>query len=339
MTTTTSPLSTRTGAVRARLRAAGRYAAAVAHAALIFGFIRPATRVLPMHTARRVPTVLGWAWSVTPKGRRLVRSLVQAFPDGPHDPQATARAILGEPYRQYVISRQVLRDDDAVAGVGRVTMRMTDRTRDLMAGDQSFVLAVGHFSREAAFSVTRGGVTPRTLLVVAAPKPVKRPSLNEAAQHEMFETVKRAAIKGHESTVMTRGERTVDDIIGFLRGPGRAVHIHVDAVLPRASTRSLSRPFAGASQRHFATGAARMARLAQVPVLLCEAEPDGRGGTLVRWSDPIGPPPVDDETADSGITSRLLDEIERDIARRPGQYVQAIGNERHWDPVGGAWYG
>src|SRR5690606_32339051 len=118
---------------------------------------------------------------------------------------------------------------------------------------------------------------------------------------------------------------------------GSTLIMSVDAPWDGSQAGSITRAFAGRESASFATGTARLARLAQCPIVLCmpRVEPDGR--VVLHWKKVIATPDRRDAEADITITSLLLDEIEHAIGCRPEQYVMDILGERRWNAEQERW--
>jgi hypothetical protein len=237
--------------------------------------------------------------------------------------------------RQYAIGQRLVAGGaDAAARLGRVRHVMGEEAASLLASEQSVVVVSGHFSREFLLSFTRPGIVPRAPIGVVK---IGSRSDRVGVHDEMFRTLVQAALSNPGCIPMERGQRDVNALVDYLAVSGRAIHVHADYPLPATARRALRRPFAGAAERSFGTGAARTARLAQVPLLVCHAYPDGQGATVMQWSDPIVPPPRDDAASDERVTSLLLDDIERAVGMRPQDYMLPMGRDRQWDPVRRVW--
>jgi lauroyl/myristoyl acyltransferase len=126
-------------------------------------------------------------------------------------------------------------------------------------------------------------------------------------------------------------------LLEHLKQPGNLVIIAVDAPWPADRPGSFERPFAGHENQSFATGASRLARLAQCPIVTCVSYLEDDGRIVLEWDEPVPPPPAADRSADVRVTSGLLDTIERAVGRRPTQYVLKIGDDRQWDPTTEQW--
>jgi hypothetical protein len=127
-----------------------------------------------------------------------------------------------------------------------------------------------------------------------------------------------------------------EKLLDELRRPGSVNQILVDAHWEKPN--AYRRPFAGIAERGFALGAARIARIAQCPVvpLVAVLGPSPRS-VIYEWGDPIWPGVVDDTANDRKVIDAALDFLEQGVARYPTQYLHPIGHERHWDASQAAW--
>jgi lauroyl/myristoyl acyltransferase len=141
-----------------------------------------------------------------------------------------------------------------------------------------------------------------------------------------------------DTEVVTRGQAAaMREMLERLREPGWAPIIAPDAPVQGATDQTYSRPVAAWADRAVATGAAQISRIAQVPIALCIPYVDDAGGVVLWWSEVIPAPPRRDRSADEVTISRLMDDIELAVGRRPDQYVLEIGWGRRWDPTRERW--
>ena len=127
-----------------------------------------------------------------------------------------------------------------------------------------------------------------------------------------------------------------DRILRHLATPGAVSQILIDAFWEKPNAHR--RPFAGISERGFALGAARIARIAQCPIVPFVAVLGPRHRSVIlEWGDPIIPGPVDDKSNDTKMLDAAIDFLERGIGRYPTQYRQAIGFDRLWDASEQVW--
>ena len=84
--------------------------------------------------------------------------------------------------------------------------------------------------------------------------------------------------------------------------------------------------------RSFSVGAAKLARLANVPVLLAlPVFSRDHHEVRIRVFGPFTSSAATPEQQDIDVTNAALDIVEREVGRRPSDYVLAIGAERCWD--------
>ena len=121
------------------------------------------------------------------------------------------------------------------------------------------------------------------------------------------------------------------ELIRSLKSAGNTVIIHIDAPWDRGQPTELIRPFAAMRKRAFATGAARLARICNCALILCNTILENDGSVTLEWGEPILPTENADENQDLLITNQLLDKLEIAIGQRPTQYMLNIGSERKWD--------
>ena len=127
-----------------------------------------------------------------------------------------------------------------------------------------------------------------------------------------------------------------DRIIATLsRARGRAA-IYPDAIWEKAN--AYRRSFAGAEDRGFALGAARIARISQATIIPFIAV-HGPEPLIVRidWGEPMAPPPPDDDASDQETLDRVLAFLERSVARYPADYNLPIGWDREWETHSQEW--
>ncbi len=121
-----------------------------------------------------------------------------------------------------------------------------------------------------------------------------------------------------------------DRIVAALSTPSGRAAIYPDAIWKKPN--SYRRAFAGAANRDFALGAARIARLAQATIVPFVAVHDTEPMTVrIDWGEPIEPPPEHNAAADPATLDKILDFLERGIGRYPAEYNLPIGWDREWD--------
>jgi lauroyl/myristoyl acyltransferase len=183
-------------------------------------------------------------------------------------------------------------------------------------------------------------IIPKRLATVIAeiePKPKSARARRLRLQlAEMVDGIRRLR-NGDVEIVRVNGGSIFGKLLNVLRGPGGVVIIATDASWPTSKPGGFERPFASFASHGFALGTARMARLAQCPIVTCVPFLDEQGGVTLQWGEVIPAPDRKDADADLRISNLILDDMERAVGSRPGQYVQPIGHERSWDAVARCW--
>lgn len=126
-----------------------------------------------------------------------------------------------------------------------------------------------------------------------------------------------------------------DDLLAGLSQPGGIGMILIDIDWKRSW--AFHRPFCGYADRGFALGATRIARLAQVPIVMIVAERIGPRRSRVYFSDPIYPGPVDSPENDQPLMCELLDKLEGHIGRLRHAYPHPVGWARRWNAETQRW--
>lgn len=210
--------------------------------------------------------------------------------------------------------------------------------RSLIESRQSIVIATAHFGREPSFfTIADPLFADRDVHTVSAIPP---------------DRVVNAQTKRIRAQLLLAGEalRTWSDgrihvhyhggafmaLLKALRSPGAIAWLNVDTHW-KGGRSSFSRSFAGMSHWTFSTGAARLARLAACPVVLALPRMNGRRGVELQIVGPYQSSAPAGEEWDKDITNQMLDDIEREIGRRPLDYALDLGRDRRWSPEHDAW--
>lgn len=223
-----------------------------------------------------------------------------------------------------------------------VQLEADDEARRIVDGDGSFMLAMAHFERTDAYSTL---VHPevfhgRPIYAVAFKLPnfVLLPHFWRMSLQlrQLLRVSLRARPKGLEFVYL--GGAT-EKLVEKLRTERSIVSVNIDAHWPRGKNSSLSRPFAGASQRTYSTGSAKIARLAGAPLLLGlpVMSDDGRS-VRMRVFGPFRSTAPSAEQQDVDVTNQVLDVIEREVGERPCEYLLDIGGERRWNRREHEWF-
>lgn len=229
---------------------------------------------------------------------------------------------------------------------------------ELLSSKQSFIVAGGHFTQAAGDArhlilplagPAVGGAVPRWRL---SPFELRRRLDAQVDQHsrERLLGLSRGATRNSalSATVPDLWDRTTnwttaratpsvqEQVLAELSKPGAVSQILVDAYWEKPT--AYRRPFAGMAERGFALGAARIARLAQCPVVPFVAVLGPQPRTVVLdWGDPILPRAIGDKASDRDVIDEAVDFIERGVGRYPEQYVHPVGFDRVWNPGNETW--
>ena len=215
-----------------------------------------------------------------------------------------------------------------------------ERVAAIMAARRPVVLVTAHFHHAAELSVGNGLYPCIAGKSLNAPVPAWRFSpkvLRERLQNHLVFGIG-PLLEGADDKQYfppVGDPNLMPAILADLAKPDGCVRIYIDAIWDHVHAHR--RPFAGMAERGFALGAARIARLAQCPVILeiCVNQPDG--SVLIEWGPYIDPPNVDDTATDAGVMDQLIDAIENAIGRYPEQYLHPIGDARRWNADTGRW--
>jgi hypothetical protein len=301
-----------------------------------FALLDVSARLLPRALALAIADFMGLLFAVSPLGLRLYHRMRQAFPRDA-DSWRTTRKYLALPLRDHVVMLRI------ATGREDPTMReIVSRNAPaiLQQPEQSFILATGHFAREAVITVFTPHATGHELMAVMAPveRTLSPKALRLRVQlSRMRESVMRVR-KGAAEIVDAGAPGGAGRVLRHLRKPGSLVFNSPDVPWTHAPRSDrFERPFAGRAMQSFATGTARLSRLSRRPIVTCVPFLDDAGRVVLDWGEPIAPPPKDDLDADARVTSLILDRLEVAVGLRPAQYVIPIGHERCWDPDRKCW--
>ena len=302
---------------------------------------RPAAYLLPrsliwcLAVAVAAPMVV-----LQSNGRRMTRDMSASFAVG--WPAALRMAIRSHAKRfnEFALQQKM------IAGWYRpsrlpVRIEAREEARQIAAGVGSFILAQAHFERATAgaavfFPETFNG---RRIAAVAVslPRWIPLPHLWRASLQ--LRQVLRAcfAVRPQGLEIVYIGG-ALKRLASRLRTENIVVSINIDAHWARDKSTSLERPFCGSLHRTFSTGAAKMARLGAVPLMLAlPVLEDDRRGIRMRLFGPYVSNAADPEQRDLEVTNAMLDTVEREVGIRPCDYVLEIGAERRWDADAQRW--
>ncbi len=302
--------------------------------ALLFIILRAAALSLPRSWAYGLANGVQAVLAASPIGARARSDMRATFPSQRTDD--IAADWLGRPFRDHVNATRI------AAGIERSrewTVDMRGAPAFLEDPSQSFIMATGHFSREAMSCIYMPWIVRRRLATVIAPMTQAKTPRGLRVRLQMREMVNgiRAMREGDVDIAEVAGKSFLVRLLHHLREPGGVVVIASDASWGAEKGGGITRPFAGYASQNFALGTARLARLSQRPIVACVPFIVSDRHFIMEWSPIIAAPDRDDAAADLRITNEILDWIERRIGERPDQYVLSFGTERRWSSVARCW--
>jgi lauroyl/myristoyl acyltransferase len=291
---------------------------------------------LPRTWAFRAADWVGSIYAASPVGRRLRKEMANSFPDG--DAAKIASEWITRPFRDYVHTVRIVRLKDHPP---ESHVEFHNAPSELKTPGQSVIIAAGHFSREAMSGLYLRNLLPKPMATAVASLD---PSMDLRAVRlriQLGEMVRgiECLREGDVDVVFVGRGGTLSRLVRDLKKPGALIVLGSDSIVTGGRDGGLDRPFAGHASVSFALGTARLARMAQCPVVTCVPFLDTDGRIVVEWGELIPAPARDDEAADIRITNAILDVFERAVGQRPGQYVLPIGTGRRWDAGAQCWRG
>ena len=298
--------------------------------------LKPAADYFSASTARAIAGFIGVLRDVSPFGTRDLRAQLKwTFQLSDECAKQTARKALATRYCDFVALRRIVRGRDD-PGKWRVVEVNGEGVRALRESGASYIVAAGHFSREAQTALFMPVVTPGRMLVVVGGRPPQgfgpRALRARTELGQMLHSYRQVHKGNLEFFFVGQGL----GLLEHLRRPGGVVLVNVDPEWQQKRWRH-DRPFAGHRSYPVSTGTAALARLARCPIATCIPFVADDGCVVLEWGNIIWPPAPADEEADIRVTNELLDRIERAVGLRPAQYVLPIGGDRQWNPTTCRW--
>jgi lauroyl/myristoyl acyltransferase len=223
-----------------------------------------------------------------------------------------------------------------------IQLEATEEARQVIEGSGAFVLAMAHFERtDAAAAMFDAQIfNGRPVYVVAYkhPKTVLMPHPWRTALQlrQLLRATESIRPQGLEFVYLGGATNTLVD---RLANEKCIVAVNIDAHWAAGRSSSLTRPFAGSTRRTFSTGAAKLARLADKPIVLgLPVMADDSRSVRLRLMGPFHSAAASPATQDAEVTQQILDVVEREIGTRPCDYMLDIGGERSWDPHTQSWH-
>jgi lauroyl/myristoyl acyltransferase len=208
----------------------------------------------------------------------------------------------------------------------------------LRAAGRPYLIATAHFAREASIALHSKAITPNRLLLILASPPAftLRPGLLRVRVllNQILKTLWR--MRPDMEPVFAGGPpANLARAVHRARTPGHTMVITIDT--PWYHQGGYETTFAGHARLPLSTATAKLARLAQVPIVPCIPEVIGPEKIAFHWGNPIPPPRSRDESADQATMDQIIAFIEQAIGQRPDQYVLTIGDVRRWNATEQRW--
>ena len=310
-------------------------------AIIMIVILRPAAAALPYRRALQLARTFGFANATMPwYGRRTFLLMRDAFG---HDGNVNgtkwlAAEYLARPLCDSIVLRRVLRRGRADFDTWRVEQRGTTGVDELRASDESFILATGHFSRQACMPLYVPQIIRQKITSIVLPPTALslHPRTWWLSYHygQMLDCLRYA--QPDMDFVHPGQVGAYKRLVEKLADRRNVLIVFADAP-PAAGGRGYKRPFAGFRARRFATGAARLSRLTGRPIAVCLPYLGDDKSIVLEWTRVIRPPKACGENWDRSVTDAILDDIETAIGRRPTQYVLDCLGERRWDARAERW--
>jgi hypothetical protein len=213
--------------------------------------------------------------------------------------------------------------------------------RAIVDGPGAFMIALAHFERTTAMAAVFNpqAFANRPIYAVAfkLPNLVFLPHLWRMSLQlrQLLRATRGARREGLEFVYL--GGAT-GKLVDTLRTQRAVATVNVDSHWPRGRSSSLTRPFAGSTNRTFSTGSAKLARLAGTPLLLALPVMSNDGSAVrMRLFGPFHSSAASTDQQDIDVTQQVLDVIEREVGERPCDYLLDIGGDRRWDAETQSW--
>lgn len=256
-----------------------------------------------------------------------------------------AREYLAQPFYAFVVIRRMLRGREQAAS-WNIEEENSQEVCRLREDGQSFIVASGHFARHAFLALYQRKITTGPLLASAGPLPDFKWKPSTIRVRVQFGQLLRAIrlvrpdaefmYAGANGTGRKPSDGPLGRYLDHFKSRGATAIISADAFWSGKGG-SVVRPFTGHLSHTFATGAARLGRLVQCPVIPCVPYLRSDGTIVLKWGAMIPPPHQASKDIDIQNTNTILEFLETEVGLRPTQYVLYIGDSRCWNPMLKRW--
>lgn len=245
------------------------------------------------------------------------------------------------PFKDYTVCKMIISGRESVAE-WPISENNKDAINELLNSGRSFIVANGHFTRQAYLALFRRDVAPSRLIQVTLPP---NPETGWKAYDHRIELQLGTSLAAAQSlrpddltySVVTKDQHIFHTMRRHLKMARGIVMINIDAPWEGKDENTLSRPFAGFSNRKFAKGVIELARISGCPIVSCITYVNTDGSITIQWGDPIYVSADSQPAEGVAHLNHLLDVIENAVGRRPDQYLMPIGSDRSWDKERSCW--
>ena len=302
--------------------------------------LAPAAYTLPRGWALRIANVLALLLVILPmSGMHVYGQMRRVYGKSRLDSLHLTWGWLARPFRDFVVLKRLLYRRENPFN-WRIIEKNADGINSLRESGASYIVATGHFLREAVLSISSPNVTYGHNVELSLTPPKRIRCLYDLRMHIQFGTLLKAISSGcgRDSEFVFVGSNPLPfrTLYNRLRKPGNVVFIDVDAPWRKSLAGSYKRPFAGHKSREFATGAAQLGRMARCPIISCVYSLESDGAIVLEWGSPIRIA-CNDADSDVDVMNELIDPLELAIGERPTQYVLRIGDGRRWNSRSRRW--
>lgn len=301
-----------------------------------------AKMVSPMNICvRNIADLAALLLAILPKqGSHSYKVMKRAFCGSRLQSFRLSQKWLRQPFLDFIFLNQILRGLDHPRNY-KIIEKNAELVQDLRDSGKSYIVATGHFAREAMSILYLEEVTPGCIIQIANPLMVKPGTLYERRLHLQYGTMLAVInfLRPKDLKIMNVGSSPLmyRKLCSELKKPGNALLINLDVSYEDDSRGSIVRPFAAQSKRSFAKGAVRLAHLTRCPIITCTFAREKDGTFIIEWGAPVYALDKYDMTSEAKVMNELLDRIESAIGNRPTQYILPIGTGRRWNQLTRRW--
>ncbi len=212
---------------------------------------------------------------------------------------------------------------------------------ELRQNGRSFIVATGHFTRQAYLAVFRKDIIPMNVIQITLPPNPNTGNYYYDRRIELHLGMGlTAAAKSHpdfQTAMVGIVPNFIKALCGKLHETPTALLLNIDAPWADSHKKSHERPFAGYETKKFAMGVLGLAKISACPIVSLVCYIDSHGEAVLQWGDPVYIAKSDTEEQQVKVLDEMLDRIETAIGMRPSQYLMPFGTQRKWNSAEQAW--